>query len=149
MLIRKSSGFESVFSARSLATHLAGSKYWTCESHRPVVTNRAGYACARDVVVRRVGEHVVVELLLVRVAPLVELVRRERNAVIEHRRDDVDERHVRDDPRYSSGARFATRAISRPPALPPRANTRSRIGVFSRHQESGHVDEVGEGVTLL
>src|SRR4051794_28314860 len=26
------SGFLSVFSSRSLATHLAGSQYWTCES---------------------------------------------------------------------------------------------------------------------
>jgi hypothetical protein len=32
--------------SRRRATYLAGSKYCTCESHRPVPTNIAGYACA-------------------------------------------------------------------------------------------------------
>ena len=52
---------------------------------------------ARDVVVGRVRQHVVVVLLLLRVAPLVELVGRERDALVEHGRDHVDERHLRDD----------------------------------------------------
>ena len=36
----------SVFNSRSLATHLAGSQYCTCESCKPVVTNKLGYFCA-------------------------------------------------------------------------------------------------------
>ncbi len=40
--VLSSSGLTPVYIARSLATHLAGSKYCTCESSRAVITNIAG-----------------------------------------------------------------------------------------------------------
>ena len=44
MFTLKISGLVSVFIARSLATHLAGSQYMTCESFSEVVTSSHGYA---------------------------------------------------------------------------------------------------------
>ena len=43
MFVRRISRLDPVPRARSRATHLAGSKYCTCESCRPVVTSRWGY----------------------------------------------------------------------------------------------------------
>ena len=37
-------GSLEVLRSRRRATYFAGSQYWTCESHRPVPTNIAGYA---------------------------------------------------------------------------------------------------------
>ena len=50
--------------------------------------------------------------------------------------------------RNSSGARLATAPISRPPALPPRATSRSGEVHPSVDQVPGAGDEVGEGVRL-
>jgi hypothetical protein len=44
---------------------------------------------------------------------------------------------------------LAIAPISRPPALPPRAATRSFAGITFLHQVTGDVDEVGERVHLV
>ena len=52
-----------------------------------------------NIVVGRIGLHPKVRLRLVWVSPLVVLSGRERNAVVEHRRDDIHKRNCRDDAR--------------------------------------------------
>ena len=42
MLVLSNTGFASVFTARSFATHFAGYQYCTCESWNPANTNRLG-----------------------------------------------------------------------------------------------------------
>jgi hypothetical protein len=99
---------------------------------------------ARDLVIGRV-EHVVVLLLF---SCLVELVGRERDALVGHGRDDVHERHLRDDRAVVAGAMFATAPINNPPALPP-SPRRARVRVALLHQEARDVDEVRERVDLV
>ena len=48
MLVLSSNILESVFSARSLATHFAGSQKATRGSQRPAVTRILGYLCHRQ-----------------------------------------------------------------------------------------------------
>ena len=102
-----------------------------------------------DVVVRRVLHHVVERRLLVRIAPLDVLARRQRQRGVEHRVDDVDERHLRDDrleqvrPHVDDGA---DQQAARAAAL----NHQSiRGGVAVLDQVLRAVDEIGEGVHLL
>jgi len=107
-----------------------------------------GIGLARDVVVGRVRQHVVVVLPLLRVAPLVELVGGERDALVEHRRDDVDERHLRDD-RAVIGARLVgDRAHQQPAGAAAHCRHALRVGIAFLHQEARDVDEVVEGVAL-
>ena len=104
---------------------------------------------ALDVVVRRVGEHVVVVLLLGRVAPFVELVRRQRDGFVQHRRDDIDEGHLRDQQRVVVRRHVRDRAHQQAAGAAAEAGDAVFRRITFLHQETGDVDEVGEGVLLL
>src|SRR5690242_17374664 len=120
-------GLSDVVLLRSLATHLAGSQYCTRGSLSPVVTNSAGYGCA---VTLSYGEYDFMRAYAAgsRGSPhsshsvtvsgssgssiVVTTSTNGTSATIAAKR---------------SGRRLATAPINKPPALPPRATSRSGV----------------------
>ena len=102
-----------------------------------------------DPVVGRVREHVVVGRgRLAGVAPLVVFVGRQRDGLVEHGRDDVDERHVRDQRAVFVGREVRDRADQQAAGAAAHRADPARVGIALAHQVAGDVDEVVEGVPL-
>ena len=101
------------------------------------------------VVVGRVRLHARVGVGLARVAPLLPLGDGERQRRVEHRGDDVDERHLGDDRGEEVGPQVRDRAHEQPARAPAARREPRRRRVAARDQVLGARDEVGEGVGLV
>ena len=101
-----------------------------------------------DVVVGRVALDVRVELRLARITPLVVLVDGERQLVVEHRRQGVDERHLGDGAAEQLGPGVEHRADEEAACAPAPDGQAFRRRVALRDQVLGACDEVVERVAL-
>jgi hypothetical protein len=121
--------------------------------HHPRVVQRAGDqqvgtgAGGRQVVVGRVRLHPRELLGIPRVAPLVPLVHGQRDARVEHRGDDVDERHLGDHGPPAVRPLAEHRALQQAAGAQPAGG--DPVWVDQAGQAVGHRDVVGEGVLLV
>mmetsp|Transcript_9904 Transcript_9904/g.32872 ORF Transcript_9904/g.32872 Transcript_9904/m.32872 type:complete len:700 (+) Transcript_9904:88-2187(+) len=96
----------------------------------------------------RVAAHVLVVLLLVRVAPLLPLLRRERDRRVAHRHHQVDERHARHRGAPELGRHVDHVAHQQAAGGAALAREPARLGDAPLEQRLAAVDKVGEGVSL-
>ena len=87
--------------------------------------------------------------LQLRIAPLVELVGRQRDALVEHRRHYIHERHLRDDRVVVSGRHVRDRAHQQAASAAAHRGDAPPVGIALADQVARDVDEVGEGVDLV
>lgn len=104
---------------------------------------------ARNVVVGRVAEHVVVGRLLVRIAPFQIFARRQRQAGVHHGIHHVDEGHGRVHGVEQLGTHVDDGAHQQAAGAAALDDEAVRARPFFAHQVVGAVDEVIEGVFLL
>ena len=102
-----------------------------------------------QVVVGRVLHDVVVERLLLRIAPLVVLVGGQRDTRVEHGGDHVHERHLREDDVVLLRGHVGDRAHQQSTGAAAEGRHPVRRGMAFLHQVVGDIDEVGEGVELV
>ncbi len=107
-----------------------------------------GIVGGTHVVVRRVALDVRVELAFLRVAPLVVLVDRQRQLVVEHRRQGVDKRDLRDGTCEKIGSHVDDSAHQEPARAPAADRKVARLRVTRFDETLRASDEVGEGVAL-
>ena len=142
------SGLSDVDSARSFATHFAGSQYWT----RVVQTRRheqrgigrrarcrraSTPSCARTRPGSRGSPHSSRSVTV------------SGSDGVEHRRDDVDERHFGDDRREQVGAQVGHRAHEEAAGTSAASHEARGRRIPVRDQVLRAGDEVGEGVGLV
>ena len=96
----------------------------------------------------RIAFHVFVSGFFVRVAPLLILAHRERQRRVQHRVDDIDERHLRDDGFEQIGTHVDDRAHQQTACAAARNDEPIFRRVLLRDQVFGGRDEVGEGIFL-
>ena len=116
----------SVLHARSRATHLAGSIEPGGDEHR-------GIASLCDIVVRRIGKHVVVFTLDGRIAPFLVFERREWDRRIRHRGNDVHKRRFRHDASIKVGTHISDRPHDETAGAAALCKHSLRIGIALRY----------------
>ncbi len=108
-----------------------------------------GVSRVAHIVVRRIGLHPCVRVGLARVAPLLPLGDGERDGRVEHRGDDVDERHLGDDGGEQVRALIGDRAHEQAAGAPTSRHQPAGRRVLGRDQRFRARDEVVEGVVLV
>src|SRR6185312_11832437 len=98
---------------------------------------------------RRVRQHVLVRVSLLRVAPFVEFIGGQRNAFVEHGGDHVDEGYVGCDAAVAVATHVGNGAHQQAAGAAAHGEDLVLRGVVFGDQVVRHVDEVGEGIFLV
>ena len=117
---------------------------------QPGVGEDVRIGLGRHVVVGRIGaDDLEIRLGLDRVAPFRPLRRRQRQALVQHGVEHVDERHVGDDAEEQVGRHVGDHAHQHAAGRAAVGDDAAAPGVAFPDQELARGDEVGEGVELL
>ena len=101
-----------------------------------------------NVVIRRVGQHVVERGLLIRIAPLFVLRHRQRKRRVQHGVHHVHERHLAQHHLEQVRTHVGDRAHQQAARARALNADLAALAVACRQQVLGRVDEVGKGVAL-
>ncbi len=132
-----------------------GNPFRRLDVHHPGVVQRrhrqdGRIALGLDVLVRRVGLHVLVDVLVLqRVSPLVPFGDRQRQRRVQDRGQRVDERHRGQDAGEQVGRHVGHRPHQQPACAATVGHQILRPGDVGVDEMRCHRDEVGEGVPLL